>query len=51
MSAQGRAVSRLTAEEHARVAEAAEKAWATFTQGPEEAALYARLREALSDTL
>lgn len=51
LSTRGRRVSRLSAEEHARVTEAAERARARFTQGPEEAALYAQLREALSDTL
>ena len=48
---QGREVRRLSAEEHARVLRAAEAEWGRFTLGPEEAAIYARLREALSDTL
>jgi TRAP-type C4-dicarboxylate transport system substrate-binding protein len=51
LSSQGREVIRLNAEEHARVAAAAQEAQTLFTQGPEEAAVYARLREALSDTL
>ena len=51
MSAQGRVVRRLSAEDHALVVSAAETERGRFTLGPEEAAVYARLREALADTL
>lgn len=51
LSVQGRRVSRLSAEEHARIHDAAEAAWAPFIAKPEEAAVYAQLREALDDTL
>lgn len=51
MSSKGRVVRRLSAEDHALVVRAAETERGRFTQGPEEAAVYALLREALSNTL
>jgi TRAP-type C4-dicarboxylate transport system substrate-binding protein len=51
LSSQGREVIRLNAEEHARVATAAQEARDMLTREPEQAAVYALLREALADTL